>query len=221
MCNDPANVILRTKAEWKGEKVEFTSPHELLQQKSLSTCIPSVNLTDPEEAIHRNAVALAEGGKNGEAVKHLFSIPQLPPRGKALKFLHTLERETGLYPIDAMRAEVKREGAAKGLDHANFTGPVKIRKTKDGRGRGVFAEKDIAGGTLLMAHKAGFAVPALSYGTDPLSAQAKSRLDFWAPCSSWPCRSAHSLTRCSRAPTSASLSASFTHRPCLPQRSLQ
>ena len=183
MCNDPANVILRMKAKMKAgpDDAEFTSSEKLLAQMSLSARKPPVTLTNPEEAIYIKAVALSECGRDGEAVRLLFSNPRLPPRGKALKFLHTLERETGQFPIEAMLAEVKREGSLKGLDHANFTGVVKIRKTKDGRGRGIFAEKDIDGGTLLMAHKAGFVIPLLSFDEALLSAQNRSRLEFWVP----------------------------------------
>jgi hypothetical protein len=112
-----------------------------------------------EKAFFRAAEALYNLERYHESVGVLQDLcNEFPENQQAAKQLERAqlrlhEQLTGTYDFKHMQKEA-RTIEPPILDHATFIGPVEIRTTSDGKGRGMFLTKDVKAGDLLICEKA-------------------------------------------------------------------
>ncbi|KAG0133126.1 hypothetical protein HOY82DRAFT_517586 [Tuber indicum] len=113
-----------------------------------------------QKALYRSSLACYEDGDYESAKSRLVKLLKKFPENKNAKerllrtFQRLREQRTGKYEFLKMRNQVKEWGEKRGkLDCAEYVGPVRVGKA-GGKGRGLFATRDVKFGELLLCSKA-------------------------------------------------------------------
>lgn len=110
-----------------------------------------------EKCLYRQSRCLYELGKFGDSARALTALLRESPQNEdaVRQFKRAMtrvkEERLGIYPFQEMHRSADEIPPA--LDNATFIGPIKIQDSK-GRGRGLFAVRDVEPGELLICEKA-------------------------------------------------------------------